>query len=62
MIWVAYDKEGIPEGVFDTAEELARFKGITRQRVYQLLSANDASIFRFKESVREDEEDYGEMD
>lgn len=57
MLWVAYDDEGLPIGVFDSAKELAEFLEVTRQMVYLMLDVEDPRIARIRDFYDEDEED-----
>lgn len=57
MLWVAYDEEGLPIGVFDTAQELAEFLGVTHRMVYTMLKKEDPRIARLRDFYEEDEED-----
>ena len=56
MLWVAYDDEGIPVGVFDTASELEAFLGINHMALYRMLWRGDPQIARISDKDIEDEE------
>lgn len=56
MLWVAYDEEGLPIGVFDTARELAVFLNVTHRRIYMMLEKEDPRIARISEEDKEDEQ------
>ena len=60
MLWVAYDDEGLPIGVFDTARELAVFLNVTHRRVYMMLEQGDPRIARIRDFSDEGEEDITE--
>lgn len=56
MLWVAYDEEGLPIGVFDTARELAVFLDVTHRRIYMMLEQEDPRIARISDDDPKDEQ------
>ena len=57
MLWVAYDEEGLPLGVFDSALELAEFIGVSRFKIYWMIEHEDPRIARIREEDEEDDKD-----
>lgn len=55
-LWVAYDEEGIPIAVFDTALELAEFFGVTHWTIYYWLKQEAPQIARIRDDKDEDED------
>lgn len=55
-LWVAYDEEGLPIAVFDTALELANYFEVTHWTIYYWLKHGSPQIARIKDDNDEDEE------
>lgn len=55
-LWVAYDEEGLPIAVFDTAMELAVFMGVSHWTIYHWLEQENPQIARIRDDEDEDEE------
>lgn len=60
-LWVVYGDDGLPEAVFDSAQELAEFLGVTHSTVYYRMDRGDLQIARIKDEYDEDEESPDEI-